>query len=840
MRARKTGWFAVLITLAAALAGVPGFAQQTDTSTGVARVSLMKGDVSMMRGDSGTWVAATVNTPLVPGDTIATGAGSRAEVQLDYSNVLRLAENAQAKIADLNGSRIQLQVAHGTVDLAVLQGNQTQSEVDTPNVAVEPLQPGTYRIDVRSDELSLVTVRDGQAQASTPQGSTDVNAGKQITVEGSQNPQYQIADAPPLDAWDQWNQERNRQVESASNYQHVNRYYTGAQDLSAYGRWVQVPNYDWCWTPYVNAGWVPYSYGRWVWEPFYGWTWVSYNPWGWAPYHYGRWFFYNNIWCWWPGAVTPFYRPLWAPAYVSFVGFGYGYRRFSFGFGYGFGSIGWFPLGPRDRFHPWWGRGHHFRVEGFDRYYGHGRGGGRGFYGSNAERMMSNVHVRRSITVMSANRFGREAVLRTRRPVSTSMLRKANFVRGTLPVVPTRASLTAARHAPVVPRGAINRAGNTRFFSRRSPASPRGNHSFTSQTTSIRQMVRSRDHSAPNARPGNLNARGERTFRPSGTNQGNRTVRAFSNERGQNSGRSVRALGGRTTQSGNQNARANQQRFGAPNTQAGNARGAQQRSFKAGANAQNSRNEQTRAGWTRFGNRSSGTPAQAGAQQRRAAPVVRQGPQSRQSSAPRGAASGRQNQQGWTRFSGNAAASSPQNRGNVQTRNPQRAAPSGQVQQNRSGSVHRFTPQASPRNPNRSSGVSRATPQSRNQGWRQFTPRTQAPSQNRGGSYNRSSQPRQASPRYQSRPSSGSRSYSRPPLRLNKPIVTERRSRSYSAPRGNRSSQRGGFSRGSSPNVSRGSRGGGFRGSTPHVSRGSGGGGFRGSSRSSGGGHGRR
>src|SRR5690348_18059937 len=161
MRAHKIKLAAGVIVAALALAGLPLFGQgEAQTSTGVARVSLIKGDVSMERGDSNEWVAVTVNTPLVPGDTIATGPGSHAEVQLDYSNVVRLADNAELKIADLNDSRIQLQVARGTVDLAVFKDNRATSEIDTPNVAVQPLQEGTYRIDVNSNELSLITVRD--------------------------------------------------------------------------------------------------------------------------------------------------------------------------------------------------------------------------------------------------------------------------------------------------------------------------------------------------------------------------------------------------------------------------------------------------------------------------------------------------------------------------------------------------------------------------------------------------------------------------------------------------------------------------------------------------------
>src|ERR1700690_2142377 len=40
---------------------------------GMARVSLVQGDVSTQRGDSGDWLVASLNTPMAPGDKISTG-----------------------------------------------------------------------------------------------------------------------------------------------------------------------------------------------------------------------------------------------------------------------------------------------------------------------------------------------------------------------------------------------------------------------------------------------------------------------------------------------------------------------------------------------------------------------------------------------------------------------------------------------------------------------------------------------------------------------------------------------------------------------------------------------
>src|SRR5215469_1942144 len=68
----------------------PARAQDPDDARrGVARVSLMNGEVSVRRGDSGDWVAGVINAPLLTNDHIATGPNSRTEIQFDASNVLR-------------------------------------------------------------------------------------------------------------------------------------------------------------------------------------------------------------------------------------------------------------------------------------------------------------------------------------------------------------------------------------------------------------------------------------------------------------------------------------------------------------------------------------------------------------------------------------------------------------------------------------------------------------------------------------------------------------------------------------------------------------------------------
>ena len=481
--------------------GQPGSAQPTEaqpggpsgeapakTDQGVARVSLIHGDVSTQRGDSGDWSAAVLNQPLMTGDKVSTGDNARTELQLDFANTFRLGANAKANIANLTHRDIQIQLSQGLANLTVSKQSEAEPEIDTPNVSVHPAhQDGVYRIEVQPVGDTLVIVREGAAQIATPQGSTEVHAGEMATVRGDSNSaQYKISPAPDRDDWDRWNADRDHMIRNASSWRHTNRYYTGSQDLDAYGRWQNVPDYGDVWVPNEPDDWAPYRDGSWTYEPFYGWTWVGYEPWGWAPYHYGRWFPYGGGWAWWPGPIYGggFYRPFWAPAYVSFWGWGAG---FGFGFGWGgWGGFGWLPIGPGDWFHPWWGgyggrfgwvgyRGGYDRFGGFAPLHA-----GRGF--SN----IANIHdarVGRAMSTVNAGQFGAGRV--TAAAATREQLGSAHMMAGNLPVVPSRASLSASGRAAAP---STVRNGSEHFFGavHNNVSRPQ---SFQAQTASLRQSM---------------------------------------------------------------------------------------------------------------------------------------------------------------------------------------------------------------------------------------------------------------------------------------------------------------------------------------------------------------
>jgi hypothetical protein len=725
-----------------------------ELSSGVARISLIHGDVSTQRGDSGDWTAGALNQPIMSSDKVSTGVNSRAEVQLDQANILRLGDNTLTTVASLSRTQVQVQVARGLVDYTVFKGTEADVEIDTANVAIHPAQKdGIYRVEVNAEGETQVIVRKGEAEISTPQGSTHLEKGRMIIVRGTADQaQFKEEEAPSRDSWDSWNNDRDRTIRDAQSWRHTNRYYVGSEDLDAYGHWDNVPDYGSVWVPAVSVGWAPYRSGRWVWEPGWGWTWVSYEPWGWAPYHYGRWFMYNSSWVWWPGPVYgyPRYRPVWAPAYVSFFGFGGGV-----GVGFGFGSVGWLPVGPCDRFYPWYGRyGSHFNsvnvvnitnINNINIHNGPGRGfggfaplrSGNGY--SNLRMATMNERVRQGISTVPSDRFGtgRQAP----GSVSREEFNRGRLMAGNLPVVPTREALSVSNRPAAV--GTLQRGGSQRFFTKSQPGrapEPFDRQQAIQRNGQFKPINGDMSRGAVNAaRPGpntsGVAADGARTSIP----RPNPGVRMGVNSDVRNGSNSVTQPSRGINSVGNQSM--------------------ENRSIGTD-------------GWRRFGSRTeqnqTGAQNQTGMRNQPPARGALSLPtnsqvNSRANSTVRGdvGKSSAPDNGGWRRFSD----SSPTQRGGAAiSGSPRGTSPAGEV----------------PRVPRPETSVRQGS-SGNDESWRHFTPQPRGTMQD---------SPSSGSPRGLSQDSS--RGYSRPPLEMRQPIVTPRASEANGAPSRGASPSRGG------------------------------------------------
>jgi len=568
--------FSALAGAALLLAGstIPARAQADpdDAKRGVARISVMDGDVTVRRGDSGDWVAGVINAPLLTGDQIATAPNSRAEVQFDAANAVRMGGDASLRIAQLEYDRYQFQLARGTVTYRVLRPTEVNIEVDTQNLAIRPSKQGVYRIRVDDAGLSEVTVRLGSVEVSTTAGSQWVNAGQTLLARGpAADPEFKIAAAIPIDDWDHWNESRDAaELTSASN-QYVPDGVYGAEDLDRYGTWSNVPDYGYVWQPAEPVGWSPYSLGQWTWEDWYGWTWVSCDPWGWAPYHYGRWFFRPQIgWAWYPGAR--FTRHYWSPGLVAFMGWG--------GAGFGLGYVGWVPLAPYEVFRPWWGRSYYGRPGYMNRNIG--------ISSVNISNIYRNAAIAGGVVGVHGTDF-QNGRFQTISHFSGAQIRDARVAQGAMPLAPGAANLRfSAKAIATTPRANANQ----QFFSREQP-SPAARIPFAQQQRAFQAaragnsspVAQSGARQATPGQPGAWNRFGDRTAQETQP-QSNRNVPQAQNP------------AARENDAPAQQDRAGWQRFGAPGAQTeGGGRPATPPAAQSGAN-----------GWNRFGSPGSAVP----------------------------------------------------------------------------------------------------------------------------------------------------------------------------------------------------------------------------------------
>ena len=352
VRSNRSGKYfaAVLACLALLAACVPAVSQ--DDSSGnpparIARLSVVKGNVSFLRAGLDQWAQATLNFPVTTGDRLYTDKDGRAELQAGFF-ALRMSGSSDVTVTNLNDETMQFGLEEGTLRISLYElpsGNAV--EVDTPNGAITVQSPGRYRIDTDPEgDRTVVTVNRGSVDVTAEGFSQSVNEGQAFELRGQNPPQATTAPMPPPDGFDEWSEERDRRRESATSAKYVSPGTPGFDDLDEYGHWAVVDEWGPIWFPPVAVGWVPYRFGHWAWIDPWGWTWIEDEPWGFCSFHYGRWVRIGMTWGWLPGPIVV--APVYAPAFVAFLG-GPG-----FSIGVGIDLVGWFPLGPGEPFFPWY------------------------------------------------------------------------------------------------------------------------------------------------------------------------------------------------------------------------------------------------------------------------------------------------------------------------------------------------------------------------------------------------------------------------------------------------------------------------------------------------------
>lgn len=331
------------VMLAAALVclQLTAMAKEKDNDAGyshvrVVRLSFVDGTVLVRRPGSMEWSKAAVNTPIEQGFSLSTDDNSYAEIEFENGSTARLGQLSQIDFTELalspRGAKInRMMFDHGYATFHVTGQHGDTYSVQAGTTTLTPSNKAEFRTDFSNGTLR-VEVFDGSVDAANsaqPGKMAKVTKDKALTISPQTEDAFNITHGLTKDSWDKWVHERDQQTTLAFNDSSVSPSSSiyGWSDLDTYGEWGYFPGYGYGWSPFVAAGWTPFSMGQWSFYPSLGYTWISSEPWGWLPFHYGSWNYLPSFGYFWvPGSFGAF-----SPATVAwFTGPGY---------------VGWAPMG---------------------------------------------------------------------------------------------------------------------------------------------------------------------------------------------------------------------------------------------------------------------------------------------------------------------------------------------------------------------------------------------------------------------------------------------------------------------------------------------------------------
>ena len=125
----------------AAQAAPAALADDSDPPALVGRVSFVQGNAGLQAGNAAA-EQVELNRPVTIGDRVRTEGQALLEVSLGTA-VVRLDQNTDMTVANLDHNIVQLQLDGGAMSLHVFELNRDESvEIDTPTATVRVLEAG--------------------------------------------------------------------------------------------------------------------------------------------------------------------------------------------------------------------------------------------------------------------------------------------------------------------------------------------------------------------------------------------------------------------------------------------------------------------------------------------------------------------------------------------------------------------------------------------------------------------------------------------------------------------------------------------------------------------------
>ena len=281
-----------------------------------ARVAFESGS-SMVKGkDDADWSYATLNTLVVPNDTLWVDNEGMLELEMSGGTFLRMADGSKIEVASLPPAGV-LRAATGAFYIQRMARSTGDIVFEAPACKIMVDQNSQVRVDIVGEGATTVSVRWGNAILKGLDGKDlALKEGERSFIDPGYLPSApQPFDRSAEDAFDSWNRDRARLL--ALGTEAIPRTViketavpVGVADLAPHGEWITVENQTY-WRPTVVVDYVPYRSGYWTYVPDCGYTWVERYPFSYVTTHYGRWTHFDSCgWVW-------SYRETWGPAWVA-------------------------------------------------------------------------------------------------------------------------------------------------------------------------------------------------------------------------------------------------------------------------------------------------------------------------------------------------------------------------------------------------------------------------------------------------------------------------------------------------------------------------------------------
>ncbi len=285
------------------------------------RVSFADASALVKGTSEDEWSFATLNSLVLPGDTLWAVESGVVEIEFSAGSILRMADGSKLDVTSLPPAA-SLRGWNGSFYIHRMADSAGTVQFESPVAAISVDADSQVRVDILSEGSTTVTVRWGRAVINAEGvNPVVVGQGKRSFIDPGFAPSTPLPfDRNIEDDFDSWNRERARllvlgnersPIVSASSQVAP----MGAADLNSYGEWIYTDN-DYYWRPTYVDDYVPYRNGYWNYEPSHGHVWIGSYPFSYTTSHYGYWDYHDTYGYLWH------HDGYWSPGHVAALRYG--------------------------------------------------------------------------------------------------------------------------------------------------------------------------------------------------------------------------------------------------------------------------------------------------------------------------------------------------------------------------------------------------------------------------------------------------------------------------------------------------------------------------------------